>query len=287
MIGDDIGYVRLITFSSMTAQRTREAIDEFAKKGYRSLILDLRNNYGGLLTSAVAVGDIFLDGGAVVSVKSRLPNQSNLYNATKATLVPGEVPVIVLINRGSASASEIVAGALKDRSRGYLVGEKSYGKGSVQQVFPIDDGNTGFKITTSRYYTPSNVNIDKVGIPPDRVVLFPPLTDEEGDSYVELVKSRKIPNWVEAHPDADAADAVRFSSALQEEYKLPAKLINRFLRDEQNRNSAPIFDLEYDVQLIEAVNILRTENFAALMRTTKTLKSLQDATAVDEAVAAS
>jgi carboxyl-terminal processing protease len=183
MIGD-IGYVRLISFSAMTVERTRAALERFKTQGYKSLIVDLRNNYGGLLQAAVGVSDFFLNGGVVVSVKSRIPSENAVFNARRSTLVPAEIPVVVLINRGSASASEILAGALKDRGRAYLVGEKSFGKGSVQQVYPLD--KTGFKITTARYYTPSDVNIDKIGIPTDREVKSPEFSAEDAEKLNSL-----------------------------------------------------------------------------------------------------
>jgi carboxyl-terminal processing protease len=283
MIGD-IGYVRLISFSAMTVDRTREALEKFREQGYRSLIIDLRNNYGGLLQAAVGVSDLFLSGGVVVSVKSRIPSENSVFNARRNTLVAPEIPIVVLINRGSASASEIVAGALKDRGRAYLVGEKSFGKGSVQQVYPLD--KTGFKITTARYYTPSDVNIDKIGIPPDREVLFPEFTEADSEKLSELITANSIPGFVEQNPEATAAQVDQFARSLNGKYGLDLSLLKRLIRDEQNRTLiAPVYDLEYDVQLQEAVNILRGDSYHALMRTTKTLKDLQNEAAEEEALA--
>jgi carboxyl-terminal processing protease len=288
MIGGDVGYLKLLTFSSMTADRAREAIAGFQKAGYKALILDLRNNYGGLLNAAVDVCDLFLDAGNVVSVKSRIPGQSRDYTARSATLVPRAIPIVVLINRGSASASEIVAGALKDRGRAFLVGEKSFGKGSVQQVYPLERTGTGFKLTTARYYTPSDVNIDKVGIPPDREVLFPAISAEESEKFVELLRARAIPLFVEEHPNAGKEDTAAFSQQLQAEYGLKAMLVDRLIRDEQNRTViSPVYDLEYDVQLQEAVKVLREENFPRLIQNTKTLRALQEESAVVEQALAS
>jgi carboxyl-terminal processing protease len=274
MIGDT-GYLKLITFTPMTAARARDAINEFKAQRYQSLILDLRNNYGGLLNAAVDVSSLFLDGGLVVSTKSRIPSENRDFNAQRAALVPADVPVIVLINRGSASASEIVAGALKDRGRAYLVGEKSYGKGSVQQVFNLD--NVGFKITTARYYTPSDVNIDKIGIPPDYEVKFPEFTEADAEQFSGLLKANKISNFVKDHPQASAGQIDSFARTLEQEYKLDLSLLKRLIRNEQNRTViAPVYDLEYDVQLQEAVNIFRNGKYRGLMQTTKTLKALQE-----------
>jgi carboxyl-terminal processing protease len=282
MIGD-VGYLKLLTFSSMTADRAREAIEGFKKAGYKALIVDLRNNYGGLLNAAVDVCELFFDSGNVVSVKSRIPGQSRNYNARSTAPVPPDMPIVVLINRGSASASEIVAGALKDRGRAFLIGEKSFGKGSVQQVYPLERSGTGFKLTTARYYTPSDANIDKVGIPPDREVLFPVISAEESEQLAELIKARTIPLFVEERPDATKEETAAFSKQIQAEYTLNAALIDRIIRDEQNRTViSPVYDLEYDVQLQEAVKVLREENVPRLIQNTKMLRVLQEESAVVE-----
>jgi len=283
MIGDT-GYLKLLTFTPWTAQRSRDAINEFRSKNYKSLILDLRNNYGGRLDAAVEVANLFLDGGLVVRIRSRIPSENRDFNANRATLVPSDIPVIVLVNRGSASASEIVAGALKDRGRAYLVGENTYGKGSVQQVYPI--GRSGFKITTARYFTPSDVNIDKVGIPPDREVMFPEYTDEDAEHLNDLINANRIPEFAEKNPQATTAQVETFARTLANEYDLDLSLLKRLIRNELNRTSfAPVYDLEYDIQLLEAVNILRSGLYNDLMQNYKTLKALQDEAAEDEAFA--
>ncbi|MDR2245179.1 MAG: S41 family peptidase [Treponema sp.] len=285
MIGD-IAYLKLISFNALTVERTRVALQNFQSHGYKGLILDLRNNYGGLLQSAVGIGDFFLEGGVVVSVKSRIASENTVFNARRSTLLPAEIPVVVLINRGSASASEIVAGALKDRGRAYLVGEKSFGKGSVQQVYPLD--KAGFKITTARYYTPSDVNIDKIGIPPDLEVLFPEFTGEDSEQLSALIAANRIPVFVEENPEASAAQVDRFVQELYGEYHLELGLLRRLVRDEQNRTViVPVYDLEYDVQLQEAVKILRGGTYNALMRTTKTLRVLQEESQEEEGALAS
>ena len=280
MIGD-IGYLRLLTFNPMTVDRSAAAIDDFKSRGYKGIILDLRNNYGGLLNSAVGVSNLFLDGGLVVSIKSRIASDNQNYYARGRAAVPADIPVVVLINRGSASASEIVAGALKDRGRAYLIGEKTYGKGSVQQVYPLD--NVGFKITTARYYTPSDVNIDKIGIPPDREVFFPEFTEADAGNLNALINSGKIVDFIHDNPAATSAEVDAYARILSSEYSLDLPLLSRLIRNEQNRRHiAPIYDLDYDVQLQEAVKILREGNFRSLMQTTKTLKALQEEALMDE-----
>ena len=165
----DFGYLRISTFNENTGRELTETISRLkrenpALKGY---VLDLRNNGGGLLTAAIDVSDAFLERGEIVSQRGRKPDQIERYAARPGDLTGG-LPVVVLINYGSASASEIVAGALKDQERATLVGLTSFGKGSVQTVIPLRGGADGaLSITTARYYTPSGRSIQKIGIEPD------------------------------------------------------------------------------------------------------------------------
>ena len=165
LLPNKAGYLRIVEFNPQTPSRVKEAVEDFKARGAKAMVIDLRNNPGGLLSSAIDTADLFLESGVIVSTKSRTSYENQVYRAKPSFTVPRDWPVIILINRGSASASEILAGALKDQKRAYLVGERSYGKGAVQQIFPL--GETGFKLTMSRYYTPSDANIDKVGISPD------------------------------------------------------------------------------------------------------------------------
>ncbi|MDR0399491.1 MAG: S41 family peptidase [Treponema sp.] len=285
MIGDT-GYLKLLTFTPRTVNRAREALADFLSKNYQGLVLDLRNNYGGLLQSAVDICDLFLDSGVVVSTRSRLSSENASYSAKDSTLVAPDIPIIVLINRGSASASEIVAGALKDRGRAYLVGEKSYGKGSVQQVYPL--GAMGFKLTTARYYTPSDVNIDKIGIPPDLEVKYPEFTDEDAAALNNLLKTNRIGDYIKENPNAGALEITTFAGVLHQEFNLDTQVLRRLIRNEQIRAViAPVYDLEYDIQLQEAVNILRNGSYSGLMQSSKTLKVLQEEAAQDEFAQAS
>jgi carboxyl-terminal processing protease len=275
---DDIGYVRIISFTPMTVTRTKEALDDFKRKNYKALVIDLRNNPGGLMESAVGICELFLEGGLIVSTKSRIPAEVRSYNAGRRSEVPQNIPVIILINRGSASASEIVAGALKDRGRAYLVGEKTFGKGSVQRVIPVGD-NAGFRITTARYYTPSDASIDKIGIPPDKEVLTPDFSADDAEKLRELIASNVIPVFVKENPRATNLQVDNFVKELNAGYGLDSIFLRRLIRNEQNRTViAPVYDLEYDVQLKEAVQILRSGNYSELMKNSKTLKALQEET---------
>ena len=165
---NEIGYVRLTTFSDTTTSGMEKSINEIRKElgdKFQGLILDLRNNPGGLLNQSISVADSFLDQGEIVSTQGRKEDDTSRIFAKKGDLIDGK-PLIVLINSGSASASEIVAGALKDHSRAIIVGTRSFGKGSVQSIIPLP-GNGAMRLTTARYYTPSGISIQAKGIEPD------------------------------------------------------------------------------------------------------------------------
>jgi carboxyl-terminal processing protease len=168
---DNIAYIRVTQFVETTDTNLHKAIDELRKEGganLKGVVLDLRFNPGGLLDQAVAVSSCFLDKGEIVSTRSRRPEDTQRFNAHGKDLIDG-LPLVVLINDGSASASEIVAGALQDHRRAILMGTRSFGKGSVQTIIPLN-GFGAIRLTTARYYTPSGRSIQQVGIDPDIVV---------------------------------------------------------------------------------------------------------------------
>jgi carboxyl-terminal processing protease len=163
-----MGYLRVSTFSTLTGKALSDEFNKLNKQAdgkLRGLVLDLRNNPGGVLNAAVAVSDAFLDKGSIVSIKGRVSDSNREYNATPGDLMSGK-PIVVLVNGGSASASEIVAGALQDHKRALLVGTKTFGKGSVQTILPLQN-DSAIKLTTARYYTPSGRSIQAYGIDPD------------------------------------------------------------------------------------------------------------------------
>jgi carboxyl-terminal processing protease len=163
---DGYGYVRITSFQAKTGDSVVEAINELRKNGdLKGLVLDLRNNPGGVLNAAVSVSDAFLDSGLVVYTDGRIEDSKMKFNATPGDILKG-APIVVLINAGSASASEIVAGALQDHKRAIIMGEKTFGKGSVQTILPTSNGGA-VKLTTARYYTPSGRSIQAEGITPD------------------------------------------------------------------------------------------------------------------------
>ena len=172
--GDDIGYIRITQFSEQTFDGVKQALQKFQQdmpgdklKGY---VLDLRNNPGGLLDQSVSVSNAFLEKGEIVSTRGRNADETQRYNARPGDISKGK-PVIVLINGGSASASEIVAGALQDHKRATILGTRSFGKGSVQTIIPLGQNNGALRLTTARYYTPSGRSIQAKGIDPDIQIL--------------------------------------------------------------------------------------------------------------------
>jgi carboxyl-terminal processing protease len=172
--GEDVGYIRLTQFNEQTTQGLKKAIADIKAKvaddKLKGYILDLRNNPGGLLDQAISVSDTFLQKGEIVSTRGRNAEETQRFNARSGDLTGGK-PVIVLINGGSASASEIVAGALQDHKRVTVVGTRSFGKGSVQTIIPLGSGNGALRLTTARYFTPSGRSIQAKGITPDIQVL--------------------------------------------------------------------------------------------------------------------
>ena len=170
----DVGYVRISSFNEQTFDGLKEAIDkindDLGKAKVKGYIIDLRNNPGGLLDQSVAVSNAFLERGEIVSTRGRNADETQRYNARPIDISKGK-PVVVLINGGSASASEIVSGALQDHKRATLIGTRSFGKGSVQTIIPLGQNNGALRLTTARYYTPSGRSIQAKGIEPDIVVL--------------------------------------------------------------------------------------------------------------------
>ncbi|MBQ7562192.1 MAG: S41 family peptidase [Synergistaceae bacterium] len=183
MLSDDIGYLKLTQFKQKSDDEARTALRDLIKQGARALILDLRNNGGGLLDVCVKIASFFLRDGLIVETRGRSDRFDEKYNAIRNLHITN-MPMIVLINEGSASASEILAGALNDRGRAKLIGQKSFGKGSVQTLFPLTDGS-GVYITIARYYTPSGKVIDHVGLSPDIEVKGEPDRDITKDEQLQ------------------------------------------------------------------------------------------------------
>ena len=255
--GGDIGYIRLTSFNEQTEAGLRRAMQQIrsqAGTNLRGLVLDLRNNPGGLLDQSVQIADDFLEQGEIVSTRARRAEDAQRWNARPGDIAQG-LPMVVLINAGSASASEIVAGALQDHRRAIVMGVKSFGKGSVQTVMPIP-GNGAMRLTTARYYTPSGRSIQATGIEPDIEVRA---TREEAGQAAAARRDR----------EADLRRALRNDNSAQQQQQQPAApplpplnlppgLLERV--QAQPPEGAPAFDPtkpETDHQLQQALQLLR------------------------------
>jgi len=237
------GYIRITNFQSQTTADLKETLADLeVKQELKGLILDLRNNPGGLLDQAISVADLFLEEGLVVYTKGRSPEQNMTFQA-HANNGKNRYPLVILVNEGSASASEIVAGAIQDHKRGVIVGMQTFGKGSVQTILPMP-GGAGLRLTTARYYTPAGRSIQALGITPDVEVPYVP--------YVEQKKSKRtLPDFVR-------------------ESDLKNHIINRDGKSSEEKkfvSSKATKKLTEDNQLRTALNILKSLNLYTRYRT--------------------
>jgi carboxyl-terminal processing protease len=201
------GYIRVAQFQERTDRDIQKAIEQLMaeKAGLKGLVLDLRNNPGGLLTQAVRVTDLFLDSGLIVYTEGRLENQKQKYFARKENSWM-EFPIVVLVNGGSASASEIVAGALQDHHRAIVLGTKTFGKGSVQTILPLDD-QSALRLTTARYYTPKGRSIQATGIVPDIVMDLEPALEARTETRQRpAIREENLPGHLQNLKDQEQKD---------------------------------------------------------------------------------
>lgn len=195
---DGYYWVRLTRFSERTSQELQETLKAAQQKGLKGILLDLRNNPGGLVDQSVAVADSFLREGTIVSIRGRDNVPMREYKAKpKKSFI--DVPIVVLVNAGSASAAEIVAGALRDQKRAVLLGERTFGKGSVQNIIPLADGS-GLKLTVALYYTPAGVSIQAQGIVPDMEVPFEPSRTEDKKPSRQQMREKDLSRHIESSP---------------------------------------------------------------------------------------
>ena len=236
---DNIGYIRVSSFNQKVDEEIKKAIKQMKGNNKNEIVgyvLDLRNNPGGLLDQAVNVTDIFLAKGEIVSTRGRKKSDGSRYNAVKNDLIDG-LPLVVLINQGSASASEIVAGALQDHKRAIIMGTKSFGKGSVQTILPSGE-NVAIKLTTARYYTPSGKSIQKTGIDPDILV------EQSEVKPIQDTQSRK---------ESD------LRGAMENDQNNSKETNNKKVNEDQNNESVD-YQLARAIDLILALNILNDQS---------------------------
>lgn len=256
---NEIGYMRVIQFTPFTATRVESAIETFNKNNYKGLIIDLRGNPGGLLSSVVEISDYFFNDGVIVSTKSRIENENEIFHAKRGVLVNNNIPIAVLIDNGSASASEILTGALKDRNRAVVIGQTSYGKGSVQTMIGL--GESAIKLTMARYYTPSGTSIDKTGIEPDIAIELPEFTPEELESYAQLIEKNTIRKFVTDNTVNNNSINSFIMEIKNDGIVLSDETIKRLIRSELNRlsDNPPVYDLQYDETLKKAVEVIKEQ----------------------------
>jgi len=265
VIKTNIGYVKIISFNKNAPEELKESLEELKKKKIKGLIVDVRNNPGGLLDVAVKIVDFFISDGLIVYTRARkgvfnpFLNQ-DYYAHRQRTLIPDDMPMVVLINHGSASASEIFAGAIQDHKRGIIVGLKSFGKASVQSVIDLDDGY-GLRYTTAFYYTPNGRKIHKKGIEPDIEVEQIKLSKRELKDIRKVEKKKYIKEFLKENPEYTEKDIDALMRKLQEDDIYLDRIIvkNLIKNEEYKKKKRPIYDLETDLQLKMAVQIISME----------------------------
>jgi carboxyl-terminal processing protease len=239
LLTPEIAYVRITNFQSKTASDLGESLQEIeTKQRLNGLILDLRNNPGGLLSQAIEVSDLFLNAGVIVSTKGRDSSQ-DLHATAHKEIVERNYPIIALVNGGSASAAEIVAGALQDNKRAIILGTKTFGKGSVQTIIPLSDGS-GLRLTTAMYYTPSGRSIQASGISPDIELEFIPPPDEEKDDP-SVLREKDLKGHMQNHHELP-----KESEKTEEEKEAERRVKDLIERDNQVRSA---------LQLLQTWNI--------------------------------
>ncbi len=259
VLDDGIGYLRITQFTNSTALQVQERLLEFKDEQVEALILDLRDNPGGIVDSTLKVADMLLAGDVIVHIKGKNQDHDNTLRASVGTLLPVDMPLVTLVNKGSASASEILAGAIKDNNRGLLIGTTTFGKGLIQVVSPFGDGY--YTLTTSQYKTPSGEYIHEVGIPVDIEVEDVHIAEDAMDAYLEFSNSGKVEEFVAAHPAFSNENVQLFLDTVvgdnapleQDVYRL---LLRREYLNEMPYEERPIADVEFDRVLKRAVEYL-------------------------------
>jgi carboxyl-terminal processing protease len=251
-VEDGIVVLRLTTFNEQTFPNLEEQLKEKVEEAggidaVTGFIIDLRNNPGGLLNQAISVTDAFLESGEIVSTRGRDARDAERYNATPGDLAEGK-PIVVVINGGSASASEIVAGALKDHHRAIVVGTQSFGKGSVQTIMPVQ-GDGAMRLTTARYYTPSGRSIQSLGVSPDIIVEPRPSVDE-----VEAEEE----NGPALRSEADLRGSLENDSLTEDERKTLEE--DRERREETARLRAEDYQMSYAIDILRGISVLGNAN---------------------------
>ncbi|MES0491287.1 MAG: S41 family peptidase [Leptospirales bacterium] len=254
--GTKIGYIKLKQFSEPSTRDIANMVKQLKENGAESLILDLRWNPGGLLDAAYKISNIFINEGVIVSTRGRRKAEDQIFQANPRNAIAADMKLVVLVNEGSASASEIVTGAVKDHKRGIVVGTKTFGKGSVQRVLQLPY-NTGIALTIQKYYTPSGESIHHKGIMPDHEVKPLDFTKEDKQNFRVIREKKLVDKFIVDHKEYNKANIALFKKYLEDK-KLPLSdfALQFTLKQATFSGPRPIYDLEFDVQLKKAIKLL-------------------------------
>lgn len=259
VLDNNIGYLRILEFSPQTAKATFDSLMKLINQNIESLIIDLRNNGGGDIDVALSIADMFISGDKLLTIKYK-NNENNIqYNANNETLLDKNIPIVVLVNGGTASSSEILTGALKDNKRATVVGETTFGKGIMQVVSPFDKGYVS--ITTANFLPPNDEIIHEIGIVPDIEVTVPTIDEENLSSYEDLLKSNAIKQWVDENPENTSYNIDAFVES-QKDCGLPSDILKILVRSEYLSRLPDteriIADPDYDSVLQRGISFLNT-----------------------------
>ncbi len=253
------GYLRIYEFSNRTAQQTSQAIDSFLAANVEGIIIDLRNNGGGIIDSALSIADMFISDKPLITISHKNHVGDVRYIASDVTKVGDDIPLAVLVNKGSASSSEILAGILEENGRATLIGEKTFGKGITQIATPFAGGVV--QVTNAKYLLPNGTDIHKVGIEPDIVVEDMQIPDEQLPALEKLMEEQAVYAFADEHPEY-TDENIRLFVQTHAGYGLNDHVLALLMRNEyisrMDYNDRPVADTVYDTQLIRALEFLKT-----------------------------
>lgn len=256
----NIGYILIYEFNLQTGNLVAEAVKDLMKQGIKSLILDLRNNGGGIVDSSLQIADLFLDDGTLLTIKYKenSRNKPVRYIANPTTIIDKDLPLVILTNGGTASSSEILTAALKENNRATVIGSKTFGKGIMQSVINFLGGYVQF--TYAHYLTPQDNDIHKVGIEPDIKIEETEYSDEEMKAYAEFVNTNKAAEFKAENPEYSIENIEKFA-LLHKDSKVPPLVLKLLMRNEyiysMNYNDRPVADTHYDETLKTAIEYLK------------------------------
>lgn len=282
----NIAYLKIIEFGTPTEDEFEKYLKKALNELPDSIIIDVRNNPGGLLTSVANIADMLIDEGLIVYTRGRIKAENYEFQATpRNTLVSKNIPITILANQGSASASEILIGALKDTGRGVVVGKNTFGKGRVQKTYPLSDGSI-LKYTISKYYTPAGNSIEKIGIEPDYEVgmWYDELNDAQKTTVIQVQMTNYIPDLLQKY-DNDPPDAEingLHQSLVENGYNISRDTLYYLIAQRRNVISDEVYHLETDPQLVRALEISADQEVATKLSYYRTPKTMEELKIIEE-----